>query len=131
MLAGGSGITPMYQVLTTILSDRSDRTKVSLIFGNIGEQDILIREELDALALKHPDRFKLYYVLNTPPEGWTGARRRRRRRRRCCVPGPPAGGRRRAPGSAPARRASAPSLAARRRPSHRRGPLPPQAASAL
>jgi NAD(P)H-flavin reductase len=72
MLAGGSGITPMYQVLTTILSDSSDRTRVSLIFGNIAEQDILIREELDALAHKHPERFRLHYVLNQPPEGWKG-----------------------------------------------------------
>jgi cytochrome-b5 reductase len=72
MLAGGSGITPMYQVLCAILADPSDRTQVSLIFGNIAEEDILIREELDALADKHRDRFKLHYVLNKPPEGWAG-----------------------------------------------------------
>lgn len=34
--------------------------------------DILIKEELDQLAADHPDRFKVYYVLNTPPAEWSG-----------------------------------------------------------
>ncbi|MEW5308743.1 MAG: hypothetical protein WDW38_000679 [Sanguina aurantia] len=73
MLAGGSGITPMYQVLMGLLRDPQDRTHISLVFGNITEEDILIREELDALAAAHPTRFRLHYVLNTPPtQGWSG-----------------------------------------------------------
>lgn len=35
MLAGGSGITPMYQVAFAILKDPFDRTTISLIFGNL------------------------------------------------------------------------------------------------
>lgn len=73
MIAGGSGITPMYQVLCGLLRDPKDKTQISLVFGNITEEDILIREELDALAAAHPQRFRLHYVLNTPPaQGWTG-----------------------------------------------------------
>lgn len=34
--------------------------------------DILIKQELDELAASHPDRFKVLYVLNTPPNNWTG-----------------------------------------------------------
>lgn len=34
--------------------------------------DILIKQELDQLAAEHPDRFSVYYVLNTPPNNWTG-----------------------------------------------------------
>ncbi|KAK9805636.1 hypothetical protein WJX72_009442 [[Myrmecia] bisecta] len=72
MLAGGTGITPMYQVAVAILKNGSDRTRISLIFANVSPDDILIQGELEALAAKHPDRFKVYYVLNKPPEGWKG-----------------------------------------------------------
>ncbi len=34
MICGGSGLTPMYQVLKHILSSSSDNTKVSLVFAN-------------------------------------------------------------------------------------------------
>lgn len=43
---------------------------MSLIFGNVSEEDILLREELDVLAQKH-DNISVYHVLNTPPVGWT------------------------------------------------------------
>lgn len=38
----------------------------------MSESDILLKSELDSLAAKHPDQFKVYYVLNNPPEGWKG-----------------------------------------------------------
>ncbi|CAG9465483.1 unnamed protein product [Pedinophyceae sp. YPF-701] len=72
MVAGGTGITPMYQVLQAALADKRDRTKFSLIFGNITEQDILLRDELEAMAREHATRFKLHLVLDRPPEGWKG-----------------------------------------------------------
>ncbi len=60
------------QVLTAILKNKSDTTRCSLVFGNVTVDDILLKEELDALAAKHADRLKVHYVLNTPPEGWRG-----------------------------------------------------------
>jgi len=71
MLAGGTGITPMLQVIRAILKNKEDHTEVSLIFANVNSDDILLQEDLDQLVSKHPN-FKLYYVLNNPPEGWTG-----------------------------------------------------------
>ena len=68
MLAGGTGITPMYQVINAILRDPSDRTQLSLVSANVGEDDILLRKELDTLAATH-DNFRVYYVLNEPPAG--------------------------------------------------------------
>lgn len=59
---GGTGITPMLQVIKAILKNPRDVTKVSLVFANVTEEDILCREELDSLA-KDP-RFNVYYVLN-------------------------------------------------------------------
>ncbi|GAX80681.1 hypothetical protein CEUSTIGMA_g8116.t1 [Chlamydomonas eustigma] len=72
MLAGGSGITPMYQVMNAILKNPKDTTEVSLVFGNVTEEDILLRMELDSLAEKHPNRLKVHYILDKPPESWTG-----------------------------------------------------------
>ncbi|KAF9596254.1 hypothetical protein IFM89_008417 [Coptis chinensis] len=64
MLAGGSGITPMFQVARAILENPKDNTKVHLIYANVTYEDILLKEELDSLASNYPDRFKVYYVLN-------------------------------------------------------------------
>ncbi|KAJ3010662.1 NADH-cytochrome b5 reductase, partial [Thoreauomyces humboldtii] len=71
-IAGGTGITPMLQIIKAVLHNPLDRTKLSLIFANVGVDDILLRDELDNLAEKHPNQFSLYYVLNEPPAGWTG-----------------------------------------------------------
>ncbi|KYQ96893.1 NADH-cytochrome b5 reductase [Tieghemostelium lacteum] len=70
MIAGGTGITPMLQVIRAILENPEDHTEISLIFGNITEEDILLKADLDTLAASH-NNFKVYYVLNTPPKGWT------------------------------------------------------------
>ena len=44
----------MYQALQRVLSDPSDSTAVTLLYGSKTERDILLRDELDALAAKHP-----------------------------------------------------------------------------
>eukprot|EP01133_Synstelium_polycarpum_P017106 gene17106-20376_t len=70
MLAGGTGITPMYQVIKAIAGNPLDNTQVSLVFGNITEEDILLKKELDEIAENHSN-IKIYYVLNNPPKVWT------------------------------------------------------------
>ncbi|CAA0833195.1 NADH--cytochrome b5 reductase 1 [Striga hermonthica] len=73
MIAGGSGITPMFQVTRAILENPNDQTKVHLIYANVTFDDILLKDELDSLAKNYPGRFKIYYVLNHPPsETWNG-----------------------------------------------------------
>lgn len=76
MIAGGTGITPMLQVIRAIVRERprnggNDTTKVDLIFANVNPDDILLKEDLDALDKEDKD-FNVHYVLNNPPEGWTG-----------------------------------------------------------
>jgi NAD(P)H-flavin reductase len=39
-VSGGSGVTPMYQLITHSLSLPQDKTKWTLIFSNVTEQDI-------------------------------------------------------------------------------------------
>ncbi|KAJ3295475.1 NADH-cytochrome b5 reductase [Borealophlyctis nickersoniae] len=71
MIAGGTGITPMLQIIKAVLKNPLDITEIDLIFANVKEEDILLRDELDDLAKKHP-QFRVHYVLNEPPAGWTG-----------------------------------------------------------
>ncbi|TPX60356.1 hypothetical protein PhCBS80983_g01841 [Powellomyces hirtus] len=72
MIAGGTGITPMLQIIKAVLRNPADKTKLSLLFANVAAEDILLRDELETLAERHPEQFKLYHVLNNPPTGWTG-----------------------------------------------------------
>eukprot|EP01006_Ploeotia_vitrea_P011048 TRINITY_DN29478_c0_g1_i1.p1 TRINITY_DN29478_c0_g1~~TRINITY_DN29478_c0_g1_i1.p1 ORF type:complete len:274 (+),score=28.48 TRINITY_DN29478_c0_g1_i1:30-851(+) len=67
MLAGGSGITPMYQIMRAIKQNSSDKCKCSLLNGNITVDDIILRKELDTMS---SDQFDIFNVLNNPPEGW-------------------------------------------------------------
>ncbi|KAG8875154.1 NADH-cytochrome b5 reductase [Tulasnella sp. 331] len=71
---GGTGITPMYQIITHILYSpaSTDNTKIHLIYANQAKEDILLKLELDELAARHKGRFDVHYVLERPGEGWTG-----------------------------------------------------------
>ncbi|KAL5433175.1 NADH-cytochrome b5 reductase [Paraphaeosphaeria minitans] len=73
MIAGGTGITPMLQIIKAILRGRAagDKTEVDLIFANVNPEDILLKEDIDAIAAKD-SKFRVHYVLNNPPEKWNG-----------------------------------------------------------
>ncbi|KAF7725920.1 NADH-cytochrome b5 reductase [Apophysomyces ossiformis] len=71
MIAGGTGITPMLQIIRAICRNPEDKTEVSLIFANVDAEDIILKKELDEIAVKHKN-FKVYYVLNNAPEDWSG-----------------------------------------------------------
>ncbi|KAJ6037473.1 hypothetical protein N7444_010178 [Penicillium canescens] len=71
MVAGGTGITPMYQLIRAICENDTDTTEVSLIYANRSESDILLRAELERFARLYPKNFKLWYLVDSAPEGWT------------------------------------------------------------
>ncbi|KAM0548778.1 hypothetical protein ACHAPJ_009774 [Fusarium lateritium] len=70
MIAGGTGITPMYQLIRAICEDERDTTEISLVLANRTEEDILLRDELHAFACKCPNKLKIWYLLDQPPKGW-------------------------------------------------------------
>lgn len=74
LIAGGTGITPMYQLARQIFKNPEDRTKVTLVFGNVSEDDILLKKELQDLENTYPQRFRAFYVLDNPPKDWTGGK---------------------------------------------------------
>jgi cytochrome-b5 reductase len=70
MIAGGTGITPMYQLIRAICEDETDTTEISLVYANRSEEDILLRDELEKFARRYPKNLKLWYMLDHPPQNW-------------------------------------------------------------
>lgn len=70
LIAGGSGITPIYQLLQAITSDPDDNTTMSLIYANQSEDDILLRSYIEDLAQKFPEKVKYWYTVDRAQPGW-------------------------------------------------------------
>ncbi|CAK6949998.1 NADH-cytochrome b5 reductase 3 [Scomber scombrus] len=70
MIAGGTGITPMLQIITAIMKDPQDQTVCYLLFANQTEKDILLRPELEEIQANNPDRFNLWFTLDRAPDDW-------------------------------------------------------------
>ncbi|KAF1776054.1 Riboflavin synthase-like beta-barrel [Phytophthora cactorum] len=69
MIAGGTGITPMLQVVRRVLQDPEDKTEFYLLFANQTEADILCREEIEAMAANHAN-VKFWYTVDKATDGW-------------------------------------------------------------
>ncbi|GBF61703.1 nitrate reductase [Trichophyton mentagrophytes] len=72
LILGGSGVTPGYQVISKILRNGNDKTKIRVIDGNKTENDILLRQDLDEFSQKHGDQFEIMHVLSHPSSDWKG-----------------------------------------------------------
>ncbi|KAK9807828.1 hypothetical protein WJX72_010494 [[Myrmecia] bisecta] len=68
MIAGGTGITPMYQVIKAVLKDADDNTQLSLLYANQSPDDILLWDELEEMA--EDKRFKIWYTVDRPTDDW-------------------------------------------------------------
>lgn len=76
MVCAGSGITPIFQVLRAAMKNKKDSTTCLVIDGNRVEEDILCREELEAMAEGNPDRCKIMFTLSRPLASWNGLKGR-------------------------------------------------------
>ena len=76
MVCGGSGITPIFQVLRAVLKDKDDPTFCVVLDGNRVEEDILCKSELDAMVSGNEHKCRLLYTLSRPEANWTGLRGR-------------------------------------------------------
>lgn len=70
LIAGGTGITPMWQLIRKIFSNPEDKTKVTLVFGNVTEEDILLKRELEDIENTYPQRFRAFYTIDKPGKDW-------------------------------------------------------------
>ena len=57
----------MLQIIKAVLKETEDTTRISLLFANQTEEDILVRSELELLAKQHRN-FSLWYTLDRPPK---------------------------------------------------------------
>ncbi|MCB9630261.1 MAG: ferredoxin--NADP reductase [Sandaracinaceae bacterium] len=72
-VAGGSGITPIVSLVATALHDEPE-ARVTLVYGNRAEQDVIFMDRLAALLAAHPGRLVVDHVLSDPSSAWEGAR---------------------------------------------------------
>jgi cytochrome-b5 reductase len=70
MVAGGTGITPCYQIMSYIAAHPEEKLEMSLIYGSRTEDDILLKQSIDYFA--RTTTLKVYYILDSAPPSWTG-----------------------------------------------------------
>jgi len=71
MIAAGTGITPMFQLLREMFKETDCKTEVNLIYANRRKEDVLLGNELNELMELYP-AFAPYFVLSDPPQNWMG-----------------------------------------------------------
>lgn len=68
LFAGGSGITPMFSILKSVLAAEPN-SKITLIYGNRDEQSTIFKKQIDELAKANSSRLTVIHVLENPPAG--------------------------------------------------------------
>lgn len=63
LLAGGSGITPVFAILRSVLARGQGR--ITLLYANRDEKSVIFRDELKALAAAHPARLQVIHWLDS------------------------------------------------------------------
>ncbi|PVU88383.1 hypothetical protein BB561_005887 [Smittium simulii] len=76
LIAAGTGITPMIQIINSVINNPHDNTKISLLYANITLDDILLHDYLDKVSSAHPNKLKIVYTLDNPPDNWSGQKGR-------------------------------------------------------
>ncbi len=68
LIAAGSGVTPIFSILKTILTAEPNST-VTFFYGNKGQAEIIFKEELEALKNKYLDKLNLVHVFSRENTG--------------------------------------------------------------
>eukprot|EP00158_Paraphelidium_tribonemae_P009390 Partr_v1_DN28853_c1_g2_i2_m33266 putative May mediate the reduction of outer membrane cytochrome b5 (By similarity) len=79
MIAGGTGIAPMYQVLRILVDEVGVEAmpNVMLFYGNRSHDEVLLRQELEDLQKLAPHKIRIEFYVDTYPadqalEEWRG-----------------------------------------------------------
>jgi len=73
LFAGGSGITPIFSILKSILT-QEPKSKVILLYANRNKDSVIFREELTQLKTDYFPRFKYFQALDKSGVFWSGLR---------------------------------------------------------
>ena len=71
LIGGGSGITPLYSIIKSVLAIEP-LSKITLLYGNRTEQSTIFKKGLSQLEKSSDGRMRVIHVLEHPPEDWTG-----------------------------------------------------------
>lgn len=63
LFAGGSGITPVFSIIKSVLTNEP-KSKVLLIYANKNKDSIIFHDEINALFYEYPDTFNVEHVLS-------------------------------------------------------------------
>jgi len=66
--AAGSGITPIFSILKSVLEQEAEST-FTLFYGNKTAQSVIFKEQIEALKNQYMDRFEVHYVLSREDQG--------------------------------------------------------------
>lgn len=66
LVAGGTGLTPMFQILDEVFNNKSDKLKVYLIYAASTEKDIYLKKELN--FYNRDDRINVAFCVSNPEE---------------------------------------------------------------
>ncbi|CAH0047324.1 unnamed protein product [Clonostachys solani] len=72
MIAGGSGITPMLQIIKAARMWRGRHHADRPDFANTTEEDIILKKAIDRIA-EDDQGINVHYVLSQPPKMWAGS----------------------------------------------------------
>nr|CCC93537.1 unnamed protein product [Trypanosoma congolense IL3000] len=74
LISAGTGIAPMLQVIRAALSKPyvDNVESIRLIYAAEEYDTLTYRSILERFTQQYPDKFACDFVLNNPPEGWTG-----------------------------------------------------------
>lgn len=70
LIAGGSGITPVFSIIKSILKEEP-QSHIYLFYGNRNEKSIIFHQQLDELAQQHRN-FTITHIVDEPLESWQG-----------------------------------------------------------
>lgn len=71
LFGGGSGITPLYSILKTVL-EKEPKSRVFLYYGNRNEDTIMFKEELAALKQRYAGQLEVVHILSDPKVDYKG-----------------------------------------------------------
>lgn len=67
LLAGGSGITPLWSIAKSILK-RADNVKLTLLYANRKWNNVIFADTIAALSQQYQDRTTVFHALSQPNE---------------------------------------------------------------
>lgn len=71
LFACGSGITPVFSIMKTVLHAGANN-RATLVYGNRTEDAIIYKNELESLSQQFEGRLQVVHVLSKPASSWSG-----------------------------------------------------------